>query len=249
MDLRRNNRDPSDSDSRGPEFFLTDFIRLLRPKDDLEEFMEKGLKIRPFFEERTKWQLLLSGYSHSDRQILNVWRLDDSLDSIPFGLRDLATDPKKSTAFFDLLDLFDRESHFITHSAGTNSLKPKTGDEQTFHYVYVEYVIQYGKMNQFLNTFKVGLDTFAPPWQYIANVRAISGRVNTISQYWLRRAPKNADPESVSRDVRTELETARWEQPSHAEEFRRQRVDLLIPTAYDPLKAPRQSRQRARSKT
>jgi hypothetical protein len=242
-ELEKNNRIPDDSDVDHPEYFLTDFIHLTDPKDDLKSFMTQGLGVRPFFEDRTGWDLVLSGRTLTNTQILNFWRLPNTLDAVPKGLMNLAKDPNKSVAFFKLLDLFDREYHFITHSIGKNSLLPKVAKNTTFYFVYVEYWLQYGKLSQFLTDFRVGLDSFAPPWQYIANVRAISGRVNTVCQYWLRRAPADADPVDVQREVRREIEEARWEGSAEEKDYRRQRVDLLIPTLFDPTTTPRKEEE------
>jgi hypothetical protein len=248
------------------EYFLTDFIQL-NDWNDLDAFMVEGRTLRNWFERRTGWQLVLSGYCSSDnvcrddhgRQILNLWRIaSNSLDSIPKGLSRLLTDESSKgkiagAGFSRLLDLFQVEHHFITRSDGALASTPTVWPELRMPgyvpaFVYVEYWTTYeagGADYSFTSDFTGDADRdppepsnlpiFPAPWQFVANVRAISGRVNTYSQYWLRMIPEDADHSIVTQMIRREVMHAAW----YRQRYRPLRVDLLTPTDYDPTQYPR----------
>jgi len=243
------------------QYFLTDFITL-RDWQQLPDFMAKGVAVRSWFEEQTGWRLVLSGHCVGDevcaddhgRQILNLWRIEtDNLDMVGKGLRRLGawrTDQEFDTGniFGALLDLVEKENHFITMADQRRCLDPKivsvlVPDGWTFVFVYVEYWAPYGMEHKLSTSFgnpgeKDNIVEFQAPWQFIANVRALSGRVNTFSQYWLRPVPVGFDRDDLRQTVQREIKRAGW----HRQKFRPMRVDVLTPTTYDPTTFPRDRR-------
>jgi hypothetical protein len=189
------------------------------------------------------------------QQILNLWRIrSNNLDSIPQGLGQLfdisnpnSTAKTEGAIFSQLLDLFRIEHHFITRSYGGLSMPPQVRPQLQLPgyvpaFVYVEFWTEYTpEGSDYSFTADLFGDTnrqpvqpsnllgFAAPWQFIANLRAISGRVNTFSQYWLRMVPVGVDYATLSKLIREEIRQAGWYQPH----YRPMRVDLLIPSTYD----------------
>lgn len=241
------------------EYFLTDFLEL-KDWTQFADFMAFGKEVRTWFEKRTSWQLILSGHCSSDitckddhgRQVLNLWRITtDNLDSIPQGLGKLLTGQTSKAKLFGndfgwLLNDVAIEHHFITTSEGRYSALPRIlslgGKYQSYVpvYVYVEYWVPYGQEIAFIVDFTLGpkgdnFKLFNEPWQFVANLRAISGRVNTYSQYWMRMVPPDVDNDTLAQQLRAEIEHAGW----HRKAYRPQRVDLITPSDYDPLKMPR----------
>jgi hypothetical protein len=217
---------------KAPEFFLTDVIRL-RKSTRPAAFMKQGLLVRPWFEERTRWRLALSGRRVDDGKVLNVWQVNhrpgSGLDQIPDGLQQLGTDVQKPTLFGDLLDMVKEENHFITYSIGTRFVPPRAATREGHYFIHAEYWLPYDGLYSYLRDFAVDLDDFAPPWQYVANLRAISGRVNTITQLWLVEDRGGRGPTAVQKQVRADIRKATW----NRKRYRQVRVDLLVPTTYD----------------
>jgi hypothetical protein len=245
--------------SRKLQYFLTDFIRL-RDWRKLDAFIRKGTAVRSWFEARTSWRLVLSGSCVGDgvcvddhgRQVLNVWSVQrDDLDLIPLGLRRLMhwkTEAQLAAGnvFGELLDLVEAENHFITTAEMRRALPPRLDPRLvrpgwTYVYVYVEYWAPYGTELSLGDAFSEAsspgnIAEFDAPWQFIANVRALSGRVNTFCQYWLRPVPIGFDVPQMTQTVQREITRAGW----HRTKYRPMRVDLLTPTGYDPLTLPRE---------
>jgi hypothetical protein len=236
------NRAPTDiSQIDTFEFFLTDAITLnagVAPQD----FEQKGLALRAWFEGRTGWSLVMSGVRLDDAVVMNLWKINPAgkradLNALSTGLGRLRQDPETPLGYGRLLELFAEENHFVAYSRQWAMDLPHPLDGKDFCFAYTEYLTRYDNPEQFENDIGVGLDSFPALWQFVANVRALSGRVNTVAQYWLVPIDKGADRGKVQAQIRQDAPRSRW--GAKADEYRPLRVDLLVPTLYDPSRTPR----------